>query len=306
MDAKQLQYFAAIVQKGSFNEAARACHVTQPAISAALRKLEDELGVPLLERHSRRIELTEFGRSLYKSALSVAADFQQAKESIEALRKPGHGRIRLGIDQTIAPRLIVDGTSRLLTDYPGIRVEITTGLASQFGTSILEGGLDFIIAQLPPPQSQSPELTYEPLFRESVFPVANPGHALAGSRRVSVEDLSRSQWCGLRWIRGRILWLPDFFAALGTQPPELTITGNALSIMQQLLMSTDLLGLFPQQLVADDIDSGRLTRIGPKRFSIDTTRCIIYRRNRHQSPSVQALLDMLYATTRKRRTPPAG
>ena len=83
MDAKQLQYFAAIVAKGSFSEAAKACHVTQPAISAVVRKLENELGVPLLERRGRRIEPTEFGRSLYMSALGVAADIQQAKENIE-------------------------------------------------------------------------------------------------------------------------------------------------------------------------------------------------------------------------------
>lgn len=295
MDARQLQFFVAVVEKGSFSEAAKSCYVTQPAISAAIRKLESELAVRLIERHPRKIELTVFGQSLYESALGIAADIQMAKANIEALRRPDRGQVRLGIDQTIAPNVITDVASQLLAEFPGMHVEITTGIAWQFEKAILQGDLDFIVAQPPPPQNRSSELDYEPLFREAVFPVANPRHALARKARVRDTDFAEHPWCVLRWIRGHLLWVPDFFAVLDATPPDPLVGSNALSLMRQLLLTTDLIALFPRRLVADDLAAGRLVRIGSRRQQIITTRYLISRRNRHRSPARQAFLDKLLA-----------
>lgn len=297
MDARQLQFFVAVVEKGSFSEAAKACFVTQPAISAAIRKLELELGVRLLERHPRRIELTEFGQSLYESALGIASDIQLAKANIEALRRPDRGQVRLGIDQTIAPNVVTDVASALLAEFPGMHVEITTGIAWQFEKSILQGELDFIVAQPPPPQNRSSELEYEPLFQEAVFPVANSRHKLAGKARVRDADFAGHPWCVLRWIRGHLLWVPEFFTVLDLAPPDPRVVSNALSLMRLLLLTTDLIALFPHRLVADDLAAGRLVRIGSGRHQITTTRYLIARRGRHRSPARQAFLDKLHALT---------
>lgn len=298
MDTRQLQYFVAIVRTGSFSAAARACFVTQPAISSALRKLEDELGVPLLERHPRRVEPTEFGRSLYKSALTVDADLRQARENIEALRRPDQGRVRVGVDQTIAPRVVTDVVRDLHARYSGLRVQLTTGLAARFATTILEGELDFIVAQLPPAEARSAELSYEPLYTEAVFPVADCGHPLAAAKEPDAGEFGRSRWCGLRWIGGRILWIREFFAAVGGEAPEPVVTGNALTVIRELLPGTDLLALFPERLVAADLADGRLVRIGGAAHALETTRCLITRRNRHHSAAAQAFLDRLEAACR--------
>lgn len=297
MDARQLQFFAAVVRAGSFSEAARACHVTQPAISVAVRKLEAELGVPLLERRARRLELTPYGHSLYRSALDVAADLKQARASIEALRSPSQGQVRLGVDQTIAPELLVAVTGELLAGHPGIRVQVTTGLASQFASAVEEGELDFIIAQEPLAEDRNPELDYTAIYREAVFPVARPGHPLAGRRRLTGTELQAAAWCALRWIRGRLLWMPEFFATLGAPAPVPAITGNALPLIKEMLRSGDLLGLFPEQLVAADLAAGRLVRIGTRTHQFTATRCLIQRRRRLLSPAAAAFLERLRART---------
>jgi DNA-binding transcriptional LysR family regulator len=297
MDARQLQFFAAVVREGSFSEAARACHVTQPAISVAVRKLEAELGVPLLERRARRLELTPYGHSLYRSALDVAADLKQARASIEALRSPSQGQVRLGVDQTIAPELLVAVTGELLAAYPGIRVQVTTGLASQFASAVEEGELDFIIAQEPLAEDRNPEQDYTAIYREAVFPVARPGHPLAGRRRINGTDFRDAAWCALRWIRGRLLWMPEFFAVLGEPAPMPAITGNALALIKEMLRSGDLLGLFPEQLVAADLAAGRLVRIGGRAHQVTASRCVIQRRRRFQSPAAAAFLERLRART---------
>lgn len=298
MDARQLQFFVTVVETGSFSEAAKACYVTQPAISAAIRKLETELNVKLLERHPRKIVLTEFGQSLYESALGVAADIQLARSNIEALRDPGRGTVRIGIDQTVAPNVITDVASALLAEFPHMRIEITTGLARYFEKSILHGELDFIVAQPPPPAHRSPELDYSPLFDEAVFPVANSGHELAGKANVRDSDFVAQPWCVLRWISGA-LWMPEFFSLLKAVPPEPRVQSNALLLMKQLLLTTDVMALFPQRLVAEDLASGRLVRIGNKRHQIVTTRYLISRRSRHHSPALLAFLRELDALTGK-------
>lgn len=298
MDTRQLQYFAAVVRTGSFSAAARACSVTQPAISSALRKLEEELGVILLERHPRRVELTAFGRSLYNSALTIDADLRQARENIEALRRPDQGRVRVGIDQTIAPQVLTGILRELNAGYPGLRMQVTTGLAARFTSTLLEGELDFIIAQRPPARARSDELSYEPLFSETVFAVADRHHPLAAARHVDAGDFGRARWCGLRWIGGRILWIPDFFAALGAEPPEPVITGNALTIIRELLPGSALLALFPERLVATDLAEGRLVRIGGPAHALEATRCLITRQNRQHSAAAETFIAHLRTACR--------
>ena len=87
MDLKQLGYFIAIVEEGSISAAAKQLHISQPPLSAQLRRLEEELGVPLIERGPRRVTPTEAGRALYRQAKRLLLLHGSARKAIDAYRE---------------------------------------------------------------------------------------------------------------------------------------------------------------------------------------------------------------------------
>jgi len=97
MDLRQLRYFSAVVDHGSFRKAADALHVSPPALSLSIKGLEEELGVSLLDRKPGRVLATSFGHSLYNSAREIENNVQSALDRLNEIRGIGTGRLAVGI-----------------------------------------------------------------------------------------------------------------------------------------------------------------------------------------------------------------
>lgn len=146
VELRQLVYFDAIVRFGGFTSAARNLHVAQPAISAQIRKLERELGVQLLVRSPRGVELTEPGTLLLEHARAALSGVDDMITTAARYRTPGRGRIRIGATPLTGP---VD-LSRALTDFrgrhPRVRLTLRSGLAVELIESLTRGDLDLVVA----------------------------------------------------------------------------------------------------------------------------------------------------------------
>jgi len=105
MDVRQLRYFVEVVEAKSFTRAAERVHVAQPALGFQVRKLEDELGVTLLHRHSRGVDPTEAGRALLRHAHAVLRQIELARQELMDLSGPPRGAIALGITPTASALL---------------------------------------------------------------------------------------------------------------------------------------------------------------------------------------------------------
>ncbi|MBN9426093.1 MAG: LysR family transcriptional regulator [Burkholderiales bacterium] len=106
MDRRQLRYFLRVVELGNLSRAAEALHVAQPALSAHVRRLEEELGVQLLVRTPRGVTPTPHGQLLAEHAISILRQFEQARQEVMALGHEPHGDVALGIPATVSPVLI--------------------------------------------------------------------------------------------------------------------------------------------------------------------------------------------------------
>ena len=188
---RQLRYFKAVVEHGSFSRAAESVYISQPALSLQIRELEDTLGSPLLERESRGVVLTPLGREVHGQTLRVL-DEALLLETIGKRFAEGPFRIAVGIVSTLAPYFLAGLLERLQGTTPRIEPDILEAPGQDLVTSLLAGRLDAAILSLP---LGLLELAERELF-EDRFVLAGRSERLAAFRALGdsaeVSDLAQS------------------------------------------------------------------------------------------------------------------
>ena len=187
MTLRELQYVVAVAESGSFSRAAESCHVSQPTLSAQVRKLEDTLGVQLFERSSRQVLPTDAGREVIAHARRILDGADTLRDAARAAQDPLAGRFRLGAIPTLAgyvfPKLVPE-VSRALPELRLILVEEKTdALLSR----LREGRLDAALLALPLPDDT---LEFEILFTDRFHLAVPEGDALAERESLSAGELA--------------------------------------------------------------------------------------------------------------------
>jgi DNA-binding transcriptional LysR family regulator len=184
MDTKQLAALCAVVERRSFSQAAERLGVTQPAVSLQIRALEERLGQKLLDRSGRRVEPTEAGLRVYRSALRVLQAEQQLLEDAvesEELR----GRLALGASTgpggRIVPLLVCEFAKR----HPGLHLSLSISNTQSVIDQVADRELELGVVGA---RSRARGLAFEPLFRDEIVLAVPAGHAFAG-RTVNVDEL---------------------------------------------------------------------------------------------------------------------
>lgn len=190
MNLRALQYFVKLADLRHFSKAAEACFVSQPTLSTQIRKLEDELGVQLVERSPKNIMLTPAGEEIAQRARQVLADVDQIRKAARRGGNPAEGTLRLGLFPTLAPYLLPHVVPRLRKRYPRLRLQLAEEKTEDVLELLHRGELDAGLLALPVPEAG---LDIEVLFKEP-FVLAVPGrHELARRDRVGLEDLKGSE-----------------------------------------------------------------------------------------------------------------
>ena len=127
MDIRLMQYYLAVVREGNISAAAEALHVSQPALSRQMKDLEDELGVTLFQRGSRRITLTEEGMILRKRAEEMLRLMQLTEAELTQARDTVTGEIHIGAGESHAFHFLSRAAGQLMREHPGVRVHVVSG-----------------------------------------------------------------------------------------------------------------------------------------------------------------------------------
>jgi len=187
MNLRDLKYLVALADHKHFGRAAAACYVSQPTLSTQIRKLEDELGVPLVERAPRRVMLTPAGREAADRARRIVAEVEQMKEAARRSQDPEAGTVRLGIFPTLAPYLLPHVIPRVRERFPQLELLLVEEKSDELLERLREGKLDAAILALPVADDQ---LHTEFLFDEPFVLAVPEGHPLASHSQLSLDDLS--------------------------------------------------------------------------------------------------------------------
>jgi DNA-binding transcriptional LysR family regulator len=185
MDTRQLAAFCAVVDRKSFSQAAELLGVTQPAVSLQIRSLEKRLGERLLDRSARRVEPTEAGLRLYRSAQRMLALEEQLLQEVSGAGDELTGRLEIGCSTgpgaTVLPLLLCE----FQAENPGVTISLSVNDTLHVIDLVAERRLELGVVGAAP---RHRAVTFEPFFRDEVVLAVPPGHAFAGET-VALEDL---------------------------------------------------------------------------------------------------------------------
>ncbi|MCM2447944.1 HTH-type transcriptional activator AaeR [Rahnella sp. CG8] len=139
---KRMSIFAQVVESGSFTAAARRLDMSVSAISQTISKLENDLQIKLLNRSTRSIGLTEAGKLYYQGCRKMLHDVREVHEQLYAFNNTPTGTLRIGSSSTMAQNVLAAMTAEMLTEYPGLTVNLVTGIPAP---DLIADGLDVVI-----------------------------------------------------------------------------------------------------------------------------------------------------------------
>jgi LysR family hydrogen peroxide-inducible transcriptional activator len=187
MNLQEIRYLVAVAEHRHFGRAAEACNVSQPTLSSQIRKLEGELGVTLLERTNKRVNLTPVGSHILVHARRALAEAGQMEAVARAARDPLEGPLRLGAIPTLAPYLMPLILEAMRQSYPGLTVELWEDQTRSLIDSLRNHRLDAALLATP---AESPEITEIALFDEPLLAALPLRHRLAAEESVTEEALA--------------------------------------------------------------------------------------------------------------------
>lgn len=187
MNLRDLHYLVALAEHRHFGRAAEASFVSQPTLSTQIKKLEDELGVALVERTPRKVLLTETGREIARRARGVLSEIEEIKAIAQRTRDPESGTLRLGIFPTLGPYLLPHLVPQVRKQFPRLELLLVEEKTEQVIRLLREGSLDVGILALP---LHEESLHTEFLFEEPFVLAVPENHPLAHKqKRLKLDDL---------------------------------------------------------------------------------------------------------------------
>lgn len=233
MTLNELRYIVAVQQTGSFRKAAEKVFVTQPALSLAIQKLEDELGVQIFERSRTQVSLTPVGEQIVAQAQVVLNEVTQIHDIANQGKDQLAGSLKLGAIYTVGPYLLPQLIPVLKKNAPNLTLEMEENLTANLREQLIKGNLDVIIIALP---FTGPGLTTQPLYDEDFSVVVPTNHPWAKKKNVRTSDLTNekvlllsSGHCFSNQVREAC---SEFNTAIGD-----TQQGNSLETLRNMVAS---------------------------------------------------------------------
>lgn len=186
MNVRALQYFVKLADLKHFSKAAEACFVSQPTLSTQIRKLEEELGVQLVERAPRKVMLTPVGKEIALRARDVLIEIEQIREVARRNTNPEQGTLRLGIFPTLAPYLLPHVIPTIRQTLPKLKLQLSEEKTDTILEMLHRGELDAALLALP---IDDDGLKVVRLFEEPFVLALPSDHPLSHKATVTTEDL---------------------------------------------------------------------------------------------------------------------
>ena len=284
---RQLEIFEAIARLGSFTRASEALYLTQPTVSMQIKKLTDIVGVPLLEQHGKKVQLTEDGRELAQASREIFAILDRFTMSVAQRRGLEKGTLKLMAITTasyFAPRLLGE-FSKL---HPGIDVSLRVTNKEQVLASMADNLDDLYLLGTPPEEI---DVIAKPIMDNPIVVLAAPDHPLAGKKRLTLKCLAEEPWVMREAGSGTRKAIERTFAAQGLEiRPRLELGSNE-AIKQAILAGLGISALSNHALALHQ--PGQFAVLDVEDFPIQRHWYAVYPAGRQLSVVARAFLDHL-------------
>ena len=285
MELSQLEVLVAVAQEKGFSRAAQRLHRTQPAVSQAVRRLEEELGKRVFDRSSKDGTLTDAGRVLYDYAVQMLNLRRDASTAIQELGELQRGKVVIAANEYTVVHLLPI-VSAYRARYPSVKVEVKRSLASEIPSELLRRDVELGLLTYRPTQ---PGLTSVAVARDDLALLVAPGHRLARRAEVSIRELGaeaflahnvRSPW------RERVL---QSFARCRTAL-NIVIELPSLDAIKRLVEQGLGVALMPRRVAQPEIARGDLAALTVREMRFERTIHAVHRGGGDLSEAARAFL----------------
>lgn len=278
MDIRHLKHFVAVVDHGNMLRASKVVHITQPALTKSIKTLEEDLQVNLLNRHSKGVEPTIFGKQLYEHAKLIINQLDRAEGDIRAGIKGEIGHIRVGFGINFAGSMLVNALFDVLEQFPNVTISVMSKPYEEISTALRRGDLDLAVAIFPFDLDEA-ELIYEPLIIDDFRTICRRQHPLANYPKQSLEQFAKQDWVLFDGPELVVTLFNAMFRDADLPPPQPVIQTNSNYILKSALQRGNYLSLVPAAIVHEELLSGEFVVLPSELTHIQTKAGIIYRAN---------------------------
>ena len=292
MTLTELKYIVAVARERHFGRAAEACFVSQPTLSVAIRKLEDELGVVLFERGGSEVGVTEVGLRVVAQAQKVLEEAAMLKEIARQGEDPLAGPLRVGIIYTIAPYLLPRLVPTQVEHTPQMPLVLQENYTARLLELLRQGELDCAIVALPIPDSG---LMIEPLYDEPFFVAVPAQHPWADRKQIDPEELKSETMLLLgtgHCFRDQVLEICSEFArySASSEGIQRSFEGSSLETIRHMVAAGIGVTIMPASSLHMAGPEDRLLRYIPFGEPVPDRRVVlIWRKSFPRPAAMQAL-----------------
>src|SRR5689334_12835158 len=296
MTLTELRYVVAVARERHFGRAAEACFVSQPTLSVAIKKLEEELDVKIFERGSTEVTMTPLGEAIVRQAQQVIEQAQGIREIAKRGKDPLAGPLRLGIIYTIGPYLLPELVKNAIEHTPQMPLILQENFTVKLLDMLRTGELDCAIMAEPFPEAG---LAIAPLYDEPFMAAVPRTHALASRERVSSEELKRETMLLLgtgHCFRDHVLEVCPEYARFSSDAEGIrkSFEGSSLETIKYMVASGMGVTVVPQLSVPKDTQDH--IKYIPFAKPVPTRRVVLaWRRTFTRYEAIAALRNAIYA-----------
>jgi DNA-binding transcriptional LysR family regulator len=242
-----LHILLAVAHTGSMAKAAKALAVSHPVVSRSISDLEHALGVRLLERNPRGVELTNYGQAMLTRSHAAFDELRQGVKDIEFLSDPSVGEVRIGTTPPLAASFVFTVIDRLSRRYPRIKFRVVAEGANQLAQrqNLKERAVDLLIFRKVATVIDE-DTSFEFLFESPYVVAAGASNPLAKRRRIELAELMNEPWALPAPDDAFGSFVTDAFRAAGLNYPQPTVITSALEIRANLLRTGRYLSVIPE------------------------------------------------------------
>jgi DNA-binding transcriptional LysR family regulator len=295
VDLASLQVFQMVAREQSFSRAAEKLYRTQPAVSIAIRKLEDWVGQPLFVRGSGARTLTDAGTLLLEYADRMLNLREEIRKGVRQLQGLERGQVSIGVNES-AIHAMLPALDRYRQLHPGIHIRVHRVFSRDVPREVLSHQLDLGVISYVPKER---ELIAVEFFRDSLALVVWPGHPLAKKREVDIEELAAETFVA-HIVESPYRHRVEQMFARHRVPLRMEIEMPTIESIKMFVKMKKGLAIVPRMCAAQEIEEGELREVPLRQMKIQRRLYVVYRHDRALSAAAQELVKILRQKPRLR------
>ncbi|HTM05585.1 MAG TPA: LysR family transcriptional regulator [Vicinamibacterales bacterium] len=291
MELTELRVFLKVAAERSFSRAAMKLHRTQPAVSQAVRRLEDSVGERLFDRATKDATLTEAGRLLRDYAERLLRLSEEAENAVKDLRDLRRGRILIGANEA-SVHVVLPLIAKFRTTHPLVHVDVRRIPARMVGAEVAQGTLDFGVLTFQPAEARLGAIV---LGHDELVMLVHPSHPLAGSKEVTLSECARQTVIAHNdpsHVRDRVLRLFEQHHI----PANILISLPSLEGIKRAVAMQMGVALLPRRCAESEIARGELVALAMPEVRLRRQVRLVFRKGGERSHAAAAFLADVEAT----------